>query len=68
MQPIVTVDDAARGPEWVAFLHQRTDMAASAGVVSEAEAASWRQAIDRAIAVRRYFFSLTQFAVWGDVP
>jgi SAM-dependent methyltransferase len=68
VEPIVTVDDATAGPEWVTFLHQRADMAASAGVVSEAEAASWRQAIDRAIAVRRYFFSLTQFAVWGDVP
>jgi SAM-dependent methyltransferase len=57
VQPIVTVDDAASGPEWVAFLHQRADMAASASVVSEAEAASWRQAIDRAAALRSYFFS-----------
>ena len=68
VQPIVTVDDAASGPEWVTFLHQRADMATSAGVVSRSEAASWREAIDRAAALRRYFFSLTQFAVWGDVP
>ena len=68
VQPIVTVDDASSGPEWVTFLHQRADMAASASVVSEAEAASWRQAIDRAGALRGYFFSLTQFVVWGDVP
>jgi hypothetical protein len=27
-----------------------------------------RQAIDRAAALRSYFFSLTQFAAWGDVP
>jgi hypothetical protein len=64
---MVTVDDAASGPEWVTFLHQRANMAAAAGVVSEAEAVSWREAIDRAAALRRYFFSLTQFAVWGDV-
>jgi SAM-dependent methyltransferase len=65
--PVVIVDDASGGREWVTFLHQRADMAASAGVVSEAEAASWREAIDRAVAQRRYFFSLTQFVVWGDV-
>ena len=68
VQPIVTVDDASGGPEWVTFLHQRADMAVSAGVVSAAEAASWRAGIDRAAALRGYFFSLTQFAVWGDVP
>jgi hypothetical protein len=68
VQPIVTVDDAASGPEWVSFLHQRADMAVSAGVVSAAAAASWRMGIDRAAALHGYFFSLTQFAVWGDVP
>jgi SAM-dependent methyltransferase len=68
VQPIVTVDDASRGSEWLTFLHQRADIATSGGVVSEAEAASWRGAIDRAAALRRYFFSLTQFAVRGDVP
>jgi SAM-dependent methyltransferase len=68
VQPIVIVDNASDGLEWVGFLHQRADMATSAGVVSEAEAASWRQAIDRAAAAGSYFFSLTQFAVWGNVP
>jgi SAM-dependent methyltransferase len=67
VQPIVTVDDASSGPEWVTFLHQRADMAVSAGVVSAAAAASWRAVIDRAATAHGYFFSLTQFAVWGDV-
>jgi SAM-dependent methyltransferase len=68
LQPIVTVDDATTGLEWVTFLHQRADMALSAGVVSATEAASWRAEIDRAAARHGYFFSLTQFAVWGNVP
>ena len=68
MQPIVTVDDATSGLEWVAFLYQRAEMAAAASVVSAAEAASWHAGIDRAAALHGYFFSLTQFAVWGDVP
>jgi hypothetical protein len=67
VQPIVTVDDASSGPEWVTFLHQRADMAVSAGVVSAAAAASWRAVIDWAATAHGYFFSLTQFAVWGDV-
>jgi ubiquinone/menaquinone biosynthesis C-methylase UbiE len=67
VQPIITVDDASSGPEWVTFLHQRAEMAASAGRVSRSEAASWCEAIDQAAVSRRYFFSLTQFAVWGDV-
>jgi SAM-dependent methyltransferase len=68
VQPIVTIDDACGGPEWVGFLHQRAAMAAAAGVVSQAEAASWCAGIDRAAGLHGYFFSLTQFAVWGDVP
>jgi SAM-dependent methyltransferase len=67
VHPIVIVDDATEGLEWVTFLHQRADMAASAGAVSKAEAVSWREAVDRAVALRRYFFSLTQFVVCGDV-
>jgi len=67
VEPIVIVDDASEGREWVTYLHQRAEMAVSAGVVSEGEAASWREAIDRAVAQRRYFFSFTQFAVSGDV-
>jgi SAM-dependent methyltransferase len=67
VEPFVIVDDASEGLEWVTFLHQRAEMAASTGLVSEGEAASWREAIDQAVALRRYFFSLTQFVVWGDV-
>lgn len=67
VQPIVIVDDASEGLEWVTFLHQRAAMAASTGLVSAGEAESWREAIDHAVARRRYFFSLTQFVVWGDV-
>jgi SAM-dependent methyltransferase len=67
VHPIVTIDDASEGMEWVTILHERAAMAASAGVVSEPEAAQWRDAIDRAVARQRYFFSLTQFVAWGDV-
>jgi SAM-dependent methyltransferase len=67
VQAIVTVDDASEGLEWVRFLHERAEMAASAGAISKAESVAWREAIDRAVALRRYFFSFTQFAVWGDV-
>jgi hypothetical protein len=44
-----------------------TDHNRSAGVVGDAEASEWLDAIDRAVARRRYFFSVTQFVVWGDV-
>ena len=67
IEPIVIVDAASEGLEWVTFLHERADMAAAAGVVSEAEAVSWCEAIDRAVTLRGFFFSLTQFVVWGDV-
>jgi arsenite methyltransferase len=67
VQPIVIIDDASDGREWVTFLHERAEMSASAGIVSEAESASWREAIDRAVALQRYFFSLTQFIVWADI-
>jgi SAM-dependent methyltransferase len=67
VEPVVIVDDASEGPQWVRFLHQRAEMAAAAGALSEAEAAAWREAIDRAVANQRYFFSLTQLVVWGDV-
>jgi hypothetical protein len=67
VEPIVIVDDASAGREWVTFLHERAGLAACAGAVSEAEAASWRAAIDRAVGQRRYFFSLTQFVVFADI-
>ena len=57
----------AQGLEWVTFLSQRAEMAAAAGAVSLADATSWREAIERAASLRHYFFSLTQFVVWGDV-
>jgi len=63
--PIVIVDEGCEGPEWLQFLHQRAEMAAQQGVVSLAEASGWREEIDRAAAGGGYFFSLTQFAVWG---
>jgi SAM-dependent methyltransferase len=65
VEPIVIVDEGRDGPEWLAFLHQRAQMAAERGVVSPAEASAWREAIDRAAEGGRYFFSVTQFAVWG---
>ena len=67
VEPIVIVDDGSGGSEWITFLHERAAMAAAAEVVTESEAASWCEAIDRAVAIRRFFFSLTQFVVWGNV-
>ena len=67
VQAMVIMDDASQGLEWVTFLHQRAELAVSGGRVSEREAASWREEIDQAVALQRYFFSLTQFVVWGDV-
>lgn len=46
-RPIVTVDDASSGPEWVTFLHQRADMAVSAEVVTAAEAPDARGSTGR---------------------
>jgi hypothetical protein len=42
---------------------QQRYMAAAAGAVSEAEALSWRETINRAVSLRRYFFSPAQFVV-----
>ena len=67
VEPVVTVDEGFDGPQWVRFLHQRAEMALAASVVSDAEASEWLDAIDRAVSRRRYFFSVTQFVVWGDV-
>jgi hypothetical protein len=67
VEPVVTVDEGFDGPQWVGFLHQRAEMALAASVVSDAEASEWLDAIERAVVRRRYFFSVTQFVVWGDV-
>jgi ubiquinone/menaquinone biosynthesis C-methylase UbiE len=67
VEPVVTVDEGFDGLQWVRFLHQRAAMTLAAGVVGDAEASEWLDAIDRAVARRRYFFSVTQFVVWGDV-
>lgn len=67
VRPVVTVDGGHEGLQWVRFLHQRAAMALAAAVVSDVEASEWLDAIDRAVARRRYFFSLTQFVVWGEV-
>jgi hypothetical protein len=42
-------------------------MTAAAGAISQDEAASWRDAVARAAAQRRYFFSVSQFLVRGEV-
>ena len=34
-------------------------------VVTMAEGRQWQEAIDQAVARGRYFFSVTQFVVWG---
>jgi SAM-dependent methyltransferase len=67
VEPIVIVDEGRDGPEWLHFLHQRAEMATGQGVISPAEASGWREAIDRAAEGGLYFFSVTQFAVWGMV-
>ena len=67
VQPVVTMDEGAHGPEWVRFLHQRAELAVAGGVVKPAEARAWQESIDAAASQGRYFFSVTQFVVWGTV-
>jgi SAM-dependent methyltransferase len=67
VQPVVIVDEGVHGPEWVRFLHQRAELAVAGGVVNPAEARAWQESIDAAASQRRYFFSVTQFVVWGTV-
>ena len=67
IQPVVILDEGVHGREWLRFLHQRAELAVAGGVVNSAEAREWQEAIDRAVSRRRYFFSVTQFVVWGFV-
>ncbi len=67
VRPLVIVDEGVDGLEWVRFLHQRAELAVAGGVVKPAEAREWQEAIDRAAAEGRHFFSVTQFVVWGTV-
>ncbi len=67
VRPVVIVDEGFDGPEWLRFVHQRAELAVAGGVVSPAEARKWQEAIDQAAFQRRYFFSVTQFVVWGTV-
>lgn len=68
IEPIVDVDDGTGNAGWLDFLSSRARYAFESAVVTEQEATHWYQAIQSAAEAGRYFFSLTQFAVVGEVP
>jgi ubiquinone/menaquinone biosynthesis C-methylase UbiE len=67
VEPIVLLDEAAQGRQWLDFLKSRVDLARAGNVVSETEAAAWAEDIETAAAERRYLFAVTQFVVSGTV-
>lgn len=66
-EPIVAVEcnNESRGWHW--FLASRAEGAVEAGGVTTQEAEQWYRTIEEAAKVGRYFFSVTQFAVMGEV-
>ena len=67
VEPIVLLDEAADGRQWLDFLKSRVDLALAGNAVSETEAAAWTGDIENAAADRRYLFAVTQFVVSGTV-
>ncbi len=67
VEAIVDVDQRGDAT-WLEFIRERVEYAVQGGVVSDAEARVWTDAIQAAAAGDRYFFAVTQFAVLGRVP
>ena len=67
VEPMVLLDDAAEGRQWLDFLKSRVDLALAGKVVSESESAAWTRDIEVAATERRYLFAVTQFVVSGTV-
>ncbi len=64
IHPFVATDE--RG-DWLPFLRSRVAVAAGAGVDPE-ELDGWRQTVEAAVSSGQYFFSFTQYGVFGVVP
>jgi ubiquinone/menaquinone biosynthesis C-methylase UbiE len=68
VEPLVLLDEAAHGRQWLDFLRSRAELALAGNVVTAAEAAAWTGEIERGAGEHRYLFAITQFVVTGRVP
>lgn len=68
VEPMVLLDEAADGRQWLDFLKSRVERALAGNVVGAAEGAAWTREIEAAAAERRYLFAVAQFVVSGTAP
>ncbi len=67
VEPIVDIECSNESWAWRSFLASRVQVAVEAGAATAQEAQQWMKDIDKAAKAGRYFFSVTQFAVMGEV-
>lgn len=67
VEAIVDVDTDGDEGGWLKVVESRLLIAVDAGVVAGAEAERWWAELEAAVTAGDYFFSITQFAVVGDV-
>jgi len=67
VEPLVSVETGAH-PSTVDFLRSRMPIAIDARAITAAEGEAWWAELGDAMQSGAFFFSFTQFAVWGRVP